>query len=62
MKERIIFMLLSVTVVPVLESIVSMLELKAKSTESIIDDLMIAPFRMVVEMLKMPEFISELKK
>lgn len=62
MKERIIFMLLSVTVVPVLESIVSILELKAKATDSIIDDLMIAPFRAVVEILKMPEFINEIRK
>lgn len=62
MKERILFMLLQVTVLPVLDNIIKMLEVKASATDSIIDDLMIAPFRAVVEMLKMPEFVEELKK
>lgn len=62
MKERIILMLLMSTVIPVLESMLTMLEAKAKATDSPIDDLMLAPFRAVIEMLKMPEFVNEIKK
>lgn len=62
MRERILLILLTATVIPVLDKIISVLEEKAKKTDSEIDDIVIIPFRTVLEALKTPGFMDELKK